>query len=373
MKPETLAVHAARTPDPTSGAVAAPIQLSTTFERAADGSYPQGYYYGRTDNPTRRALEQAIAALEGGADALCFASGSAASMAAFSLLAPGDHVIAPVECYHGTLKQLQEFVAPIGVQVSLVETWDAQAVESAWTSATRMLWIETPSNPRLFITDIAASAALARAHRALLACDSTFATPVLQQPLGFGADIVMHSTTKFLAGHSDVTGGALIVRAAGQTLDRLRQYQMQAGAVPSPFDCWLLRRSLMTLHHRVRAQVESAAAIATFLAGHPRIERVFYPGLATHPGHALAARQMSGFGSMISVTIRGGAEDALAVAAGARLFTRATSLGSVESLIEHRASMEGPATRTPPNLLRLSIGLEHPDDLVADLERALGR
>ena len=371
MKPETIAVHAARAPDPSSGAVAAPIQLSTTFERAADGGYPQGYQYGRTDNPTRRALEQAIAAMEGGAEALCFASGSAASMAAFSLLRPGDHVIAPAECYYGTTRQLRELVAPIGVRLALVDTWDTNAVEAAWTSSTRMLWIETPSNPRLFITDIAASAAIAHARGALLACDSTFATPALQRPLALGADIVMHSTTKFMAGHSDVTGGALIVGESADVHDRLRHYQGQAGAVPSPFDCWLTRRSMMTLHFRVRAQCQHASVVAGFLDGHPRIERVFYPGLPSHPGHELARRQMSDFGSMISATVRGGPEDALAVAARTRLFTRATSLGSVESLIEHRASIEGPGTGTPPNLLRLSIGLEHPDDLVADLEQAL--
>lgn len=372
MKPETLAVHAGRAPDADSGAVALPIHLSTTFERAEDGGYPRGYSYGRADNPTRRALERTIAALESGHDALCFASGTAASMAAFSLLAPGDHVVAPAECYYGTLRQLGELVARTGVRFSLAETWKPGAIEAAWTPATRMLWIETPSNPRLFITDIRAAAEIAHERGALLACDSTFATPVLQQPLGLGADIVMHSTTKFLAGHSDVTGGALVVRRPGAVLEALRSYQAQAGAVPSPFDCWLIRRSLMTLHHRVRAQVAAAAAVVAVLDGHRRVDRVFYPGLASHSGHELATRQMSGFGAMISFTLRGGAQDALAVAARTRVFTRATSLGSVESLIEHRASMEGPGTSTPHNLLRLSIGLEHPDDLVEDLAQALG-
>lgn len=372
MKPETLAVHAARAPDPQTGAVAAPLHLSTTFERAADGSYPHGFYYGRAGNPTRQALEQALAALEGGAESLCFASGSAASMAAFSLLAPGDHVIAPAECYHGTLRQLREYVARAGVAVSLVDAWDLAAVVAAWTPATRLLWIETPSNPRLHVTDIAAAAELAHARGALLACDSTFATPVLQRPLELGADLAMHSTTKFLAGHSDVTGGALVLRERGEPLERLRHYQLEAGAVPSPFDCWLIRRSMMTLPLRVRAQAAAAAAIAEFLQSHPRIERVFYPGLPSHPGHAVAARQMTAFGSMLSVTVRGQAADALSVAARVRVFTRATSLGSVESLIEHRASMEGPDTKTPPNLLRLSIGLEHPDDLAEDLRQALG-
>jgi len=371
VKPETLAVHAARHPDTDSGAVSMPIHLSTTFERAADGSYPRGYNYGRADNPSRRALEQAIAALESGHDALCFASGTAASMAAFNLLAPGDHLIAPRECYYGTLRQLRELVARTGVRISVADTWDIGAVEAAWTPATRMVWIETPSNPRLFITDIAATAALAEERGAILAVDSTFATPVLQRPLELGAHLVMHSTTKFLAGHSDVTGGALAVRQAGPVLDSLRLYQSQAGAVPSPFDCWLIRRSLMTLHHRVRAQVSSAASLAAWLEEHPRVERVFYPGLVSHPGHELAARQMSGYGAMISFTVRGDADEAMAIAARTRIFTRATSLGSVESLIEHRASMEGAGTTTPQNLLRLSVGLEHVDDLTADLEGAL--
>jgi cystathionine gamma-synthase len=234
-----------------------------------------------------------------------------------------------------------------------------------------MLWIETPSNPRLRITDIAAAAELAHARGALLACDSTFATPVLQRPLALGADVVMHSTTKFLAGHGDVTGGALAVRERGGTLQGLRTYQHQAGAVPSPFDCWMIRRSMTTLPLRVRAQSASAAEVARFLAGHPGIERVHYPGLESHPGHDVAARQMRSFGSMLSFEVAGGAEAALRVAARMRLFTRATSLGSVESLVEHRASIEGPQTRTPEGLLRLSIGLEHADDLIADLDQAL--
>jgi len=234
-----------------------------------------------------------------------------------------------------------------------------------------MLWVETPSNPRLRITDIAAAAELAHAHGALLACDSTFATPVLQRPLALGADIAMHSTTKFLAGHSDVTGGALAVRERGEVLQRLRDYQHQAGAVPSPFDCWMIRRSMMTLPLRVRAQSAAAMQVAHFLARHDGVERVHYPGLESHPGHQVAARQMEGFGSMLSFEVPGGADTAMRVAARMRLFTRATSLGSVESLVEHRASIEGPDTPTPQGLLRLSIGLEHPDDLIADIAQAL--
>jgi cystathionine gamma-synthase len=371
LRPETLAVHAARAPDPGTGAVAPPLHLSTTFERAPDGDYPHGFQYGRSGNPTREALERSIAVLEGAAEALCFASGTAASMAAFALLRPGDHVVAPTECYYGTIRQLRELVGTMGVSITQADSWDPEALQDAWTPATRMLWIETPSNPRLRITDIAGAAQMAHARGALLACDSTFATPVLQQPLALGADIVMHSTTKFLAGHSDVTGGVLAVRQRGDTLQALRNYQHQAGAVPSPFDCWMIRRSIMTLPLRVRAQSESAALVARFLAGHPGIEQVHYPGLESHPGHDVAARQMGGFGSMLSFEVAGGAPSAMQVAARMRLFTRATSLGSVESLVEHRASIEGPDTRTPQGLLRLSIGLEHPDDLIADLAQAL--
>jgi len=371
LKPETLAVHAARSPDPVTGAVAPPLHLSTTFERAPDGGYPHGFQYGRSGNPNRDTLERAIAVLEGAPEALCFASGTAASMAAFALLRPGDRVIAPTECYYGTLKQLRQLFAAMGVAVAQADTWDLQALRAAWTPATRMLWIETPSNPRLRITDIGAAAELAHAHGALLACDSTFATPVLQQPLALGADLVMHSTTKFLAGHSDVTGGALAVRERGEMLQRLRDYQHQAGAVPSPFDCWMIRRSMMTLPLRVRAQSATAMQVARFLAQHPGVDRVHYPGLETHPGHEVAARQMSGFGSMLSFEVPGGAEAAMQVAARMKLFTRATSLGSVESLVEHRASIEGPDTPTPQGLLRLSIGLEHPDDLLANLAQAL--
>ena len=371
LKPETLAVHAARSPDPQTGAVAPPLHLSTTFERAPDGSYPHGFQYGRSGNPTRDALERAIAALEGAAGALCFASGTAASMAAFALLRPGDHVVVPTECYYGTLRQLRLLVQTMGIGVTQADTSDLDALRAACTPATRMLWIETPSNPRLRIADIAGAAELAHTRGALLACDSTFATPVLQQPLALGADLVMHSTTKFLAGHSDVTGGAVALREAGAVLDRLREYQHQAGAVPSPFDCWMIRRSMMTLPLRVRAQSATALQVARFLAQHPGVDVVHYPGLESHPGHELAARQMAGFGSMLSFEVPGGAPAAMLVAGRVRLFTRATSLGSVESLIEHRASIEGPETPTPQGLLRLSIGLEHPDDLIADLARSL--
>ena len=371
MKLETLAVHAGRHVDAATGAVAAPIQMSTTFERDADGGYARSFSYARPDNPTRRALEDCLAALEGGADAVCFASGSAASMAVFSLLKPGDHVIAPRECYHGTRQQLRDVVKTWGVHLDFVDPSRLEEVDAHLKPATRLIWIETPCNPTLGITDIAAVAARARRHGALLACDNTFATPIVQRPLALGADFVMHSSTKYFGGHSDVMGGAVVARERSLLADQIRSYQAIGGGVPSPFDCWLIRRSLATLPLRVGAQCANALKIAHYLHRHPRVERVYYPGLDDDPGHAVAARQMRGFGAIVSVGVRGGAAEALAVAARTQLFIRATSLGGVESLIEHRASVEGPDTLTPQNLLRLSVGIEDASDLIADLEQAL--
>jgi cystathionine gamma-synthase len=373
MKIETLAVHAGREPDPGTGALREPIHLSATFERHADGSYPHGYDYTRTSNPNRGSLERAVAALEGGAQAVAFASGSAATLAAFSLAAPGGRIVCSSDCYHGTAKQLRGQLASFGIRSEFVDTSDTAAVARSLESPASLLWLETPSNPLLKVSDIAALARLAHACGALLACDSTFASPVLQRPFDFGADLVMHSTTKYLGGHSDVLGGVLVAREAGPVLDRLRDFQGTTGGVPSPFDCWLVLRSLATLPLRVRAQAANAAAVARFLHDDRRVERVYYPGLEDHVGHALAAKQMrDGFGSVLSFQVPGGAPQAMAVAARARLFTRATSLGSVESLIEHRASIEGPQSRTPQNLLRLSVGLENDSDLIADLDQALG-
>jgi cystathionine gamma-synthase len=372
MKIETTAVHAGREPDPATGALREPIQLSTTFERAADGSYPQGYFYSRSGNPNRTTLEQAIAALERGSDAVAFASGSAATLAAFTLGVPGGRIVCSSDCYHGTAKQLREILPQWGVRAEFVDTTDLGAVERALEPGASLLWVETPSNPLLRISDLAALAELAHARGALFGCDNTFASPVLQQPFAHGADLVMHSSTKYLGGHSDVLGGIVVVRQAGPVLARLREFQSAGGGVPSPFDCWLLLRSLATLPLRVRAQSANAAAVAGFLESDPRVERVHYPGLESHPGHALAARQMQGgFGAVVSVQVPGGATEALAVVSRVRLFTRATSLGGVESLIEHRASMEGHLSQTPPNLIRMSVGLEHPADLIADLDQAL--
>lgn len=372
MKIETLSVHVGREVDGATGAVAPPMHLSTTFERDVDGEFSRGYSYTRPDNPSRRALEQCIASLEGGEDATTYASGSAASLAVFSLLRPGAHVVAPIEVYHGTAKQLRDIFEPMGVKYSFVDMTSVDKVREALTNETRLLWIETPSNPMLNISDIETLAELGHGRGAMVCVDNTFATPIWQRPFDLGADLVMHSSTKYFGGHSDVMGGAVVTRDRGGLSEKLRDYQATAGNVPSSFDCWLLRRSLTTLSCRVRAQTDTAERLAAFLAKHKRVERVFYPGLEAHPGHAIARKQMRGFGAMLSFCVKGGRDEAFAVAARLRLFTRATSLGGVESLVEHRASVEGPHSVTPQNLLRVSVGLEHADDLLADLDQALG-
>jgi cystathionine gamma-synthase len=373
MRIETRAVHAGRAVDPTTGAVVPPLHLTTTFERDPDGGYSRGHLYARHSNPNRAALEQALADLEGGAAAAAFASGTAATAALLATLAPSDHVLAPGDVYTGTAAWLRDHLARWGVATTFVDMADPAQVEAAITSATRLVWVETPSNPMLRVTDVARVAALAREAGIVTVCDNTIATPVLQSPLALGADFVHHATTKYLGGHSDVLGGAIVARSAEGLFERLRALQAAGGAVPSPFDCWLLLRSIRTLPYRVRAQSAHALRVAEFLAGHPRVAAVHYPGLPQHPDHAVAVRQMrGGFGGVLSFEVEGGAEAAMLVAARVRLFTRATSYGGVESFIEHRASIEGPGTRTPPGLLRLSIGLEHPDDLIEDLARALG-
>ena len=368
---ETVCVHAGHAPDAATAAISPPIHLATTFERDADGSYPKGFSYSRAANPNRTQLEACLAALEGGSEALAFSSGVAAAMTVFQALKPGDHVLCTQDAYHGIQRLLREVLQPWQLRVSFADTTDADTVRQALTPATRLIWVETPSNPLLHITDLAAIAEIAQRAQALTVCDNTFATPVLQRPFESGMDLVMHSGTKYLGGHSDVVGGAIVVRTGSAFSERLRLLQSEAGAVPSPFDCWLLLRGAATLHLRVRAQTENAARIAGFLAGHKAVDTVFYPGLESHPGHALAKRQMRGFGAMLSFTLRGGRAAAMRAVAKVNLFTRATSLGGVESLIEHRASMEGPDTRTPDNLVRVSAGVEYAGDLIADLDQAL--
>ncbi len=375
MNPETIAAQAAHRIDGETGAVAPPIYLSTTFERDPDGEYSRGFVYSRVDNPNRRALEQCLALLEGGeagrAEAAAFGSGSAATAAVFQALAPGDHVIAPDDCYHGTSKMLREIFAPWGLQASFVDMTDADSVRRSVLPNTRLIWVETPSNPLLKITDIAEMAEIAKSAGALCACDNTWASPMLQRPFELSADLVVHSTTKYLSGHEDVTGGAVVSREDSAFLQRVRLIQNLCGAVPSPFDCWLTLRGIRTLPARMPHHSANAGRLARFLQDNPRVSAVHYPGLPDHPGHDIAARQMSDFGGMLSFQVAGGRDAAMDVAARVRLFVRATSLGGTQSLIEHRASIEGPESPTPDDLLRVSVGLENVDDLIADLAQAL--
>jgi cystathionine gamma-synthase len=370
MRIETLAVHAGHAVDAATGAVASPIHLSTTFERGPDGIYPGGYTYSRSGNPNRLSLEKGLAALEGGVDAAAFGSGSAAAMAVFQALAPGDHIIAPADAYHGTTKLLRDVFLGWGLAVSFVDMTLVDEIKRALRPETKLAWIETPSNPLLKIVNIAEVTATLHAAGALCVCDNTW-SPVVQRPFSLGADLIVHSTTKYIGGHSDVTGGVVITKAESDFFQRIRAIQATGGAIPSPFDCWLVLRGMQTLPWRMRAHSENALRIANFLSGHPRVERVHYPGLTSHPEHAVAARQMSSFSGMLAFEAKGGRDAAMTIAAKTKILTRATSLGGVESLIEHRASIKGEDPRTPQGLLRLSIGLEHADDLIEDLEQAL--
>ena len=371
MRFETLAVHAGAAVDEGTGAVIPPIHLSTTFERSEGGGYPRGFNYTRSGNPTRQALETALAALEGGAAAAAFASGTAATAAIFQTLEPGAHVVAPDDAYYGTPVMLRDHFARWGVETSFVDMTDPGAVKRALRPSTRLLWIESPSNPRLHVTDLLAMVALARTIGARTVVDNTWATPVLQRPLELGVDMVMHSTTKYLSGHSDVLGGVVIARQADGVFERVRNLQATLGAVPSPFDCWLVLRGLRSLPYRMRGHVDGAERVAGFLASSPKVAHVYYPGLESDPGYEAARRQMQRPGGMLSFDVHGGRAEAFAVVNRLRLVTRATSLGGPETLIEHRASIEGELTRAPESLLRVSVGLEHPDDLIEDFAQAL--
>jgi cystathionine gamma-synthase len=369
MKLETLAIHAGNDPDSATGAVSQAIHLSTTFEREADGTFPHGYIYNRTDNPNRKSLEILLTTLEQGAAALAFSSGSAAAGAVFRALRPGDHAIVPDDMY----QLLNQVFVPWGLEVSYVDLTSLESIQAALKPNTKLVWIETPSNPMLKITDIAEVVKLAKTVGAKVACDNTWTPPGMQPVFTLGADIVMHATTKYLAGHSDVLGGALVVREKDEFFERMQFVQRNEGAVPSPFDCWLTMRGIRTLPYRMRGHCENATKLAEFLNAHPKIEKVYFPGLESHPGHAIAKKQMTSFGAMMSFQVRGGEAEAMKVAANLKLIVRATSLGGVESLIEHRASIEGTDSKTPKNLLRFSVGLEHVDDLMADLEQALAQ
>jgi cystathionine gamma-synthase len=371
LHPATLAVHAGAEPDSESGALAPPIHLATTFKHGPAGERIAGYEYQREGNPTQDRLEAALAALEGGEVALAFASGMAAMTAAFESLPTGARVLIPDDCYSGLRYLAREFLPERGIEVVAVDMADLVAVERACARPVAMVWVETPSNPRMKISDIAALATLAHAHGALLAVDNTFATPVLQQPLALGADVVMHSTTKYFGGHSDVLGGALVFSRYEGLHERVRHRRHITGAVLAPFSAWLTLRGCRSLPARMALHCTNARRLAQALAEHPRVERVNYPGLATHAGHDVAARQMHDFGGMLSVELRGDRAETLAVAGRLRLFTNATSLGGCESLVEHRASVEGRTPVSPQNLLRISVGLEFADDLIDDWMQAL--
>lgn len=374
LKPATLAAHGAGGPDPAGGDVAPPIRPSTNFARDADyGLIAPGRSYSRDDNPTYEAAEALLARLEGGAGALLFASGMAAAAAVVQALRPGDHVVAPRVMYWGLRAWLTEFCPAWGLALDLVDPDDPAALRRAvQPGRTKLVWIETPCNPTWEVIDIAAAAGIAEAAGARLAVDSTAATPVLTRPIELGADIVHHSATKYLNGHGDVVAGALVTAREDAFWARVRANRAHGGAVLGPFEAWLLQRGLRTLYLRVERASANALAIARHFAGHPKVAAVLYPGLDSHPGHEIARRQMrGGFGGMLGLRIEGGAEAALAVARRVRVFVRATSLGGVESLIEHRASIEGPSSPVPADLLRLSVGIEDPGDLIADLEQAL--
>jgi cystathionine gamma-synthase len=373
VKIETLSVHPVHLGEQDRArAVVDSISLSTIFERHVNGDYPEGYSYTRASNPNRDHLEKALARLEGGSAAAAFASGSAATTAVLQALKPGDHVIC-TEGFYGT-KKLLFLLGEWGLQHSLVDTSDLPALQAAFRPETKFVWLETPTNPMMKVTDIASACEIARKHGAESVVDNTVASPVHTRPLELGADMVMHSTTKYLGGHSDILGGAIIGRHESVLFQRIRNLQAAAGGVPSPFECWLLLRGMKTLPLRVGTQSANALRIAEFLAGHSKVESVLYAGLKTHPGHEIAARQMQGgFGGLMSFLVKGSDREALGMTSHLKLITRATSLGAVETTIDHRYSVEPPLTPTPKNLLRLSVGIEHVEDLIEDLEQALGK
>jgi cystathionine gamma-synthase len=372
MRLETLAIHAGGAPDEATGAMAPPLHLATTFRHGPAAERVAGYQYQREGDPTNDRLREAIAALEGATAALTFASGMAAISAVLESLPGGARIAIPDDCYTGLRVLASDFLPGRRIAVQRLDMGDLEAVRAACANGLDLLWIETPSNPLLKVCDIGALATIAHAHGALLACDNTFATPVLQRPLSLGADLVMHSTTKYFGGHSDVLGGALaFARDDDGLLERVAHRLHLTGATLAPFSAWLTLRGCRSLPARMAMHCANARRVAEFLSSHPAVSRTHYPGLASHPGHAIAGAQMRDFGGMLSIELAGGRAAALAVAGALRLFTNATSLGGCESLVEHRASVEGENPVSPAGLLRLSVGLEHADDLLADLEQAL--
>ncbi len=371
MKIETLCIKSTEMPD-ANGSVTPPIYLTTTYERESNGDFgAHGFTYNRLDNPNRRSLEHTLTLMDGGKEAFAFASGLAAVNALLQTLKTGDHILLPDDAYFGVLVLAEDIFSHVGVETTRVNQSDLEAVKGAMRPNTKLVWVESPSNPQLRVVDIAAISQIAKNNGAICAVDNTWATPILQLPLALGADVAMYSTTKYYGGHSDVLGGALVIGENPMLGEKLRKIQKVGGAVPSPFDCWLVSRGIRTMPLRVRAQTESAKRLAFFLQEHSAIEHVFYPGLPSHPQHEIAKKQMTDFGAMLSILVKGDRKKAMEVASKLQLFTHATSLGGVESLIEHRKSIEGDVSSTPDNLLRISVGLEHIDDLLADFEQAL--
>jgi cystathionine gamma-synthase len=373
---ETRAIHAGQDPDPTTGAVITPLYLTSTYRQEAIGVF-KGYEYSRTDNPTRTALQEALASLEGGAWALSYASGLAATQNLGYLLRPGDHVLLSNDTYGGTYRLFARVLGNYGIETTMTDLTDLDAVRAAMQRNTKMVWVETPTNPYLRIVDIAGIAGVIDGTAARLVVDNTFASPYLQTPLAHGADFVLHSTTKYLGGHSDVVGGAVIGNDPA-AFETLKFHQNAAGAVPGPFDTWLTLRGIKTLGVRMREHSANARRVAAFLREHPAVAKVFYPGLPDHPGHEIAAKQMRDFSGMVSFTVNGTYEDAARIVESTRVFQLAESLGGVESLIEHpgrmtHASVAGTAAEVEDTLIRLSVGIEHIDDILADLEQAMAQ
>jgi cystathionine gamma-synthase len=368
---ETTIARVGTHPDAESAGLSPSIHLATTFARDEHGQHPAGYLYSRISNPTRNKLEEALAELEGGVSGMAFSSGMAAVNAIFQALGPGDRILLPHDIYYGVRKLAEEHFSTWGLKVDQVDMANEQALAEELSSKTALVWIETPSNPQLNITDIEHVCQLAHAAGARVVVDNTWSTPVITRPFEWGADVVMHSITKYFGGHSDVLGGALICKQDDGFTQKLRSIQQGAGAVLDPFSAWLTMRGIRSLGARLSRQCDSAESIASFLSEHPFIERVHFPGLSSDPGHAVATKQMNRFGAMLSCRVKGTADQARKVASSLTLFANATSLGGTESLIEHRASVEGPYSTTPANLLRISVGLESAQDLIDDLDSTL--
>ncbi len=372
MKIETIAIHGGNKTSADTGAVIQPLTLSSTFLRGPEGDYPGGYIYSRSQNPNRESLEKVLAMLDEGVDACAFSSGNAAGMSVFQALEPGSHLICPDDMYHGLRNQLKLVFKDI-LTFDFIDLSDEEQIRSTINSKTKLIWAETPSNPLLKILDIAQLSKIAKQHQCMLVVDNTFSSPVFQKPLLLGADFVMYSTTKYHGGHSDVTGGAIIAKKQSPFFEKVKIIQGYGGAIPSPFDCYMIVKGIKTLPYRMKGHYENAMKLALFLKSNKAVEEVFYPGLESHKNHKIARSQMSGFGGVLSFTLKSGEEAAKKLVNNVKIFTQATSVGGIESLIEHRYSVEGPDTKTPRNLIRISTGLENIEDLIEDLSLTINK